>query len=101
MDWRKHFMHVFDRGPWSWAELERRTGIDASQIQRWATGTTEPALSTAIKIASAMEMGLDELFLGNLPASRIEALVRRQAALMHEEIQAGLEEKVSGSSTKV
>ena len=98
MDWRKHFMHVYDRDHWSWADLARKTGIDASQIQRWATGNTEPALGTAIQIAAAMDVGLNELFLGHLPESRIVGLVRQSLALMQEEIHTGLAETSSGNS---
>ncbi len=98
MDWREHFTHVCKRDRWSWVELERQTGIAASQIQRWASGPTEPALSTAIQIAGVMGIGLDELYLGNLPGTRIEGLVRQQLALMHEEIRSGLKEKASGNS---
>ena len=99
MAWRKHFMHVYSRDNWSWADISRKTGIDASQIQRWATGNTEPALGTAIQIAAAMKVGLNELFLGHLPESRIVGLVQQSLALMQEQIHAGLAETSSDNTT--
>lgn len=98
MNWAAQFEKYTKRERWSWAELERRTGIKASMISKYASGDTVPSIEKAITLARAMDVGLDELFLGNLPQSRIDDLVQKVAALTREEDLARLKAKASGKS---
>jgi len=42
-------------------QLSEITGINISQINRWETGLTQPALEGAIKLAKALHVGIDDL----------------------------------------
>jgi len=45
-------------------QLSETTGINISQINRWETGLTQPALEGAVKLAKALHVGIDDLVFG-------------------------------------
>ena len=45
----------------SQAELCRRTGIATSAMSKYSTGQSKPTLETAMEIAQALDISLDEL----------------------------------------
>jgi len=48
-------------------ELANQSGVDYMQISRYEKGKTLPSLDTAIRLATVLQLSLDELLTGNNP----------------------------------
>jgi transcriptional regulator with XRE-family HTH domain len=48
-------------------ELANHSGVDYMQVSRYEKGQTLPSLDTAIRLATVLQMSLDELLTGNGP----------------------------------
>ena len=51
-----------ERAGYTQAELARFFGMDASLIQRWETGITEPTISECLVLSKLYGISLDEMF---------------------------------------
>lgn len=75
---------------WSQRELGRRVGVRPARLSRLERAVKPPKLDELIRIAQALDVGLDQLVFGETPRPRMLELVRELETLGTPEEIAGL-----------
>jgi transcriptional regulator with XRE-family HTH domain len=78
-----------NRRGWSQRELGRRVGVRPARLSRLERAAKPPKLDELIRIARALDVGLDQLVFGETPRPRMLELVRELETL-------GTPEEISG-----
>lgn len=61
-------------------ELGQKLFISRQAISKWENGDATPDLDNLIKLASILDLSLDELVLGKAPEVKIERIVEKSAS---------------------
>ena len=70
----KRLKNLLEKNNISVSELAKETGIPATNIRQWLTGTA-PNINQIDKVAQYFQMSVDELVFGRKPQSKIENLM--------------------------
>jgi transcriptional regulator with XRE-family HTH domain len=86
----QRIVEIRNRRGWSQRELARRAGLLPSRLSKLERALRQMKLDELVRLALALEAGLDELVFGEPPRSRMLHLVRELEALGTPEEIAGL-----------
>ena len=57
--------------------MAHESDINPNEISRWLRGEHDPRISSAIRLADAMDLILDELLRGHIPDAEMLAILER------------------------